>query len=198
MDSPADASETGDQVATAPGPWARPVDERPLAGPGPLQPGPGSVPPGHVRPGRGGGGTGPDRRPHRPRPSDPQRSVGRPGPQRFSTPTGSPDCGWLWQIQNTFYTAFDRVVTDRRISLWERAMPAGLGGLRVGAVTDGVHSQVTASPNDGGPSGQPVDPPTPRRSGEHPDDPLRPGRSRPPGGRPVYPARLRHDRWPGG
>lgn len=72
-------------------------------------------------------------------------------------PHREPGLRVAWQVQNTYYTGFDRVLTDRRLSLWERAMPAGIGGLRVGAVKDGVHSQVKATPNDSSTTRPPVE-----------------------------------------
>ena len=54
-----------------------------------------------------------------------------------------------WKIQNSLYNAYDRVLTDSRMSTIARAMPAGPYGLITGATLHGEHSRVSA-PLDGG------------------------------------------------
>ena len=53
-----------------------------------------------------------------------------------------------WQIQNSIYNAFDRVLTDEDLGTRQRAMPGGstVAGLLIGAVANGVHSRLVADP----------------------------------------------------
>lgn len=62
-----------------------------------------------------------------------------------------------WQIQNSIYNAFDRVLTDEHLGMRQRVMPGGstVAGIVVGAVADGVHARRVADPvpDVGGASG---------------------------------------------
>lgn len=53
-----------------------------------------------------------------------------------------------WKVQNGLYNAFDRVLTDRNLSMRERMMPAGIGGLRIGSLQGGEYVQVRAARPD--------------------------------------------------
>ena len=54
-----------------------------------------------------------------------------------------------WQIQNSIYNAFDRVLTDRYLGTRQRVMPGGssVAGLVMGVVVDSVHSRLVADPS---------------------------------------------------
>jgi hypothetical protein len=51
-----------------------------------------------------------------------------------------------WKVQNPYYNAFDRVLTDRRLSTLMRQMPAGPYTLVVGSVVEDRHTLVRAAP----------------------------------------------------
>lgn len=55
-----------------------------------------------------------------------------------------------WRIQNPLYRAFDRVLTDRRLSLVHRVMPGGFRGLRIGVVEADTVTWIDASPREPG------------------------------------------------
>ena len=49
-----------------------------------------------------------------------------------------------WKIQNAVYNAYDRVLTDSRLSTVLRAMPSSPYGLRMGATLDREHAYLSA------------------------------------------------------
>jgi len=53
----------------------------------------------------------------------------------------------VWQVQNALYNAFDRVLTDRHVSLKGRVMPGGTGmALIVGSMEGDLHTRIVAAP----------------------------------------------------
>ena len=59
-------------------------------------------------------------------------------PERI-TPLREPGLRIVWQVQNALYSAFDRVLTDSRLSILQRVMPSGTVDLRVGTVVGDEH-----------------------------------------------------------
>lgn len=53
----------------------------------------------------------------------------------------------VWQVQNGYYNAFDRVLTGRHLQMKGRIMPASSFGWRVGFVADSGYTAVVFSPD---------------------------------------------------
>lgn len=64
------------------------------------------------------------------------------------TPWREPGLVVDWKIQNGLYNAYDRVLTDSRLSTILRAMPAGPYGLRMGSTLERVHAHIQAAPDE--------------------------------------------------